>query len=64
MTVRRIYSCNVCRDELDVQDIVGIQWAPGSAGMQFSAPALCEQHICHQCIGGIQRQAKDPATSS
>lgn len=61
MSVKRIYSCNICRcpekDQPDNdRDLIGYAFATNGSIVQKGSREV-ETHICKQCLRGMQNLA-------
>lgn len=54
MTTKRIYNCNVCRDEIDTLTGVGFSFtSSGDRKVECGLPAQHETHLCYKCMAAI-----------
>lgn len=52
MTTKRIYTCNLCREETRECEGVGVKWT-SHVTFEFTVPANAENHLCQKCIDGV-----------
>ena len=64
MAIRRLFSCNVCRDEFGTieqaaESLVGFRYA-GAEGVELRLYQISavEHHICRNCLAGLAKLAK------
>lgn len=58
MTTKRIYTCNLCRNETREGEGVGVKWT-SRAAFEFTVPANSENHLCQKCIDGVRGAVAD-----
>lgn len=54
MTITRTYSCNLCRDKKDTEDLIGLHWIAHPKGWTETPPSQTENHICKSCLSTLQ----------
>lgn len=64
MTTSRTHSCNLCRCTVVDGSGVGIEWTGAKIGdlMRFRAPSCVENHICQDCLDGIEHALEEQRT--
>lgn len=59
MTVKRTYSCNLCRDEHEPNELIGLEWDYIEGTLQVDLkevnPINVENHICTPCLYSLSR---------
>lgn len=54
MAVKRIYSCNLCREDRNPDSLIGLYWSTFPKGWTEKPAYETETHICLTCITNIQ----------
>ena len=53
MTVQRLFHCDLCRDQHELRDLIGLRWT-GNHEFVETAPRDVEHHLCFSCLSGLQ----------
>lgn len=53
MTIRREYSCNLCREAIRGERIGYGVYFTGSHGIELKRPCGAENHICERCLSAL-----------
>lgn len=54
MSVKRTFHCNLCRDQHEPNNLVGLHWSSWPKGWEEKSPLETENHICMTCISTVQ----------
>lgn len=59
MGVKEVYNCNICRDDMPVNELVGVNFS-GMKTFKLDSPRSTKGvHICFECLAQINEQAEE-----
>jgi len=55
VSITRTYSCNLCRDKYEKDQLIGLHWETFPVkGWVEKPPRETENHLCQTCVSTIQ----------
>lgn len=59
MTVNRTYTCNLCRDVYESNELIGLHWKTWPKGWVQAPAYQAENHICKTCLATLKKLATE-----
>ncbi|MNO23668.1 hypothetical protein D3C76_134730 [compost metagenome] len=52
--IDRTYRCNLCREQHELRDMIGLHWSSWPKGWAEKPPRETENHLCMKCLSTLQ----------